>query len=277
MVRWRRDDDGSTTRAERTDVVAGEEPLEIRLDGASWLVTMRTPGDDVDLVHGLLLAEGLITHAAQVLRATYGPGVDPDGRLSYNVLDVVLDHAAGARSPDRDRQRAVHVSASCGICGTASLDALARTSAHPVTDSDLVVDLDALLSLPDRLREQQPLFARTGGVHAAALAVVREHGATLEVRATREDVGRHNAVDKVLGWALREGGVPLQGTVLQVSGRLSYELVQKAAMAGVPVLAAVGAPSAAAVQLAEESGITLLGFSRGRTVVGYTGTHRVRV
>jgi FdhD protein len=262
----RRRADGSTST--RPDTLAGEEPLEIRVDGEQWLVTMRTPGNDVDLVHGLLLAEGVITHPGQVRQATYGPGVDADGLLSYNVIDVVLDAAAGALAPEM-RDRAVYVSASCGVCGTSSIEAVARESHYPVADADLAVPLATLLALPATLRESQQLFDRTGGTHAAGLFV---DGATLCVR---EDVGRHNAVDKVLGWALREDRVPLRDGVLQVSGRLSYELVQKAAMAGVPVLAAVSAPSAAAVDLAEEVGMTVIGFSRGESLSVYSRADRV--
>lgn len=254
------------TRTSRPDTLAGEEPLEISLDGQRWLVTMRTPGDDVDLVHGLLLAEGVISRADQVLRVGYGPGVDAGGLLEYNAVDVRLGD--GARAPER-RERAVYTSASCGICGTSSIEALARTSSHPVANPGVRVRLATLLALPDRLRERQRLFDRTGGVHAAGLLLDDE------LVCVREDVGRHNAVDKVLGRALRDGLVPLTGAVLQVSGRLSYELVQKASMAGVPVLAAVSAPSAAAVELAEEVGMTVVGFSRGTSLSVYTRPDRV--
>ena len=254
------------TSSTRPDTLAGEEPLEIHVDGEQWLVTMRTPGSDVDLVHGLLLAEGVITRADQVRQVTYGPGVDADGLLSYNVIDVALD--AGARAPQL-RDRAVYVSASCGVCGTSSMEAVARESAYPPAEVALTVPVATLLALPDALRRQQPLFERTGGMHAAGLFV---DGAAVCVR---EDVGRHNAVDKALGWALREGRVPMNDGVLQVSGRLSYELVQKAAMAGVPVLAAVSAPSAAAVELAEEVGMTLVAFSRQHSLSVYSRADRV--
>lgn len=265
VVRFRAD--GTSTA--RADVVAGEEPLEIRLDGAPWLVTMRTPGSDVELVHGLLLAEGLITRADQIRGVSYGPGVEAGGLFSYNVVAVSLDHDAGALPPAPASGRAVYVSSSCGICGTSSMDAVARPTTYPVADVDLPVPLATLLALPDRLRAAQAVFDRTGGVHAAGLFV---DGEPLVVR---EDVGRHNAVDKVLGWALLHGRVPLHDAVLQVSGRLSYELVQKASTAGVPVLAAVSAPSGAAVELAEERGITLAGFSRGGSVVVYSRADRI--
>lgn len=258
--------DGTSTT--RPDTLAGEEPLEIVLDGDQWLVTMRTPGGDVDLVHGLLLAEGVITSADQVRRVTYGPGVEAGGLLEYNVVDVVLDGATGARATER-RERAVYVSGSCGICGTSSMESVARISSFPVADAELQVPLATLLSLPETLRGSQRLFDSTGGVHAAGLFV---DGVAVCVR---EDIGRHNAVDKVLGWALREGRVPLRDAVLQVSGRLSYELVQKAAMAGVPIIAAVSAPSAAAVELAEETGMTLIGFSRTASLSVYSRPDRV--
>lgn len=256
------------TSVARPDTLAGEEPLELRVAGEEWLVTMRTPGHDVDLVHGLLLAEGVITRAEQVQRITYGPAVDAGGLLEYNVVDVALDAAGGARAPER-RDRAVYVSGSCGICGTSSIEAVARTSRFPVADVDLSVPLAALLALPGTLRASQTLFDRTGGTHAAGLFVGGE------LVCVREDVGRHNAVDKTLGWALREGRVPLHDAVLQVSGRLSYELVQKAAMAGIPMVAAVSAPSAAAVELAEEAGMTLVAFSREDRLSVYSRPDRV--
>lgn len=257
------------TAVARPDTLAGEEPLEIRIDGESWLVTMRTPGCDVDLVHGLLLAEGLITRADQVHRVGYGPGVEAGGLLSYNVVEVTLDRSAGARPPDPHRTRAVYVSASCGICGVSSADAVARTSAFAVDDVALTVPLTVLLGLPDRLRAEQSLFDTTGGTHAAGLFV---GGRPVCVR---EDVGRHNAVDKAIGWALREGRVPLHDAVLQLSGRVSFELVQKASAAGIAVVAAVGAASAAAVDLADDLGITLVGFSRGESLTAYTRGDRI--
>jgi FdhD protein len=169
------------------------------------------------------------------------------------------------------RVRNVYTSSSCGVCGLASIDAVTTASAWPILAAGFVVDDVVLVALPDRLREQQRLFDSTGGVHAAALF---DGDGNLLV--LREDVGRHNAVDKVVGWALREGRLPLAGTVLQVSGRASFELVQKARMAGIPVLAAVSAPSSLAAELAEEAGITLLGFSRGAAFNVYAGAARVR-
>lgn len=256
----------------RADTLAGEEPMEIRVGGTPLSVTMRTPGDDFDLAVGFLLSEGVVWDGAHVAALSYGPGVNPDGSPSYNVVDVTL--AAGVALPDLSLERHVYTSSSCGICGTASIEAVTKTSRHPVTDDDLQVPLAELLALPDRLRAGQAMFDRTGGVHAAGLFVVGDDGAA-ELVCLREDVGRHNAVDKVLGWALRSGLLPLRRAVLQVSGRASFELVQKAQMAGVAVLAAVSAPSALAVDLAAQVGQTLVGFSRGSSLNVYAGSERV--
>lgn len=237
----------------RTDVLAGEEPLEIRVQGEAYAVTMRTPGDDFDLVFGFLFSEQIIARAEDVATLSYAGGVDPDGSRSYNVIDATL--ASGVSLPARSRN--VYTSSSCGVCGTASMEAIERSSAFDITADEVRVSTDVVLSLPDRLRAAQKLFGRTGGVHASGLFTPGG-----ELVCVREDVGRHNALDKVVGWALREGRLPLSGQLLQVSGRLSFELVQKAHLAGVPVLTAVGAPSALAVELAQESGITTCGFMR---------------
>ena len=255
--------------AERADTLVGEEPLEIRIDGTPFAVTMRTPGDDVDLVAGFLVSEGVVRAADDIVRMDYRGGVGATGERDYNVLDVRL--APGVAPPDPSRQRQVYTSSSCGVCGTASIDAVRTTSAFDVAADDVVVRLADLLALPGRLLDQQDVFGRTGGVHAAGLLDVAD-GALVCVR---EDVGRHNAVDKVVGWALREGRLPARGTVLQVSGRASFELVQKAAMAGIPVLSAVSAPSALAADLAAELGLTLVGFNRGTSLNVYTRPDRV--
>ncbi|MDD9208111.1 formate dehydrogenase accessory sulfurtransferase FdhD [Georgenia sp. 10Sc9-8] len=262
--------DGSRRR--RSDTLAGEEPLEVRVGGMSLSVTMRTPGDDVDLALGFLLSEGVLRSPDQVATVGYGPGVEADGTRSYNVVEVTL--AAGVPAPDLSLERRVYTSSSCGICGTSSIEAVRKTTRYDVADDDLRVPLAEVLSLPDRLRERQGVFDRTGGVHAAALFRVEDDGPA-ELLCVREDVGRHNAVDKVLGWALRTDLLPARRCVLQLSGRASFELVQKAQMAGVPVLAAVSAPSALAVDLAAEAGMTLMGFSRGDSVNVYTGGDRV--
>lgn len=252
----------------REDRLAGEEPLEIRLAGRAFTVTMRTPGDDFDLVAGFLVSEGVVAEAGEVVSLRYCAGVDEDGRQTFNVVEAQL--RADVVLPDTAMERHVYTSSSCGICGTASIDAVRKSARFDVHDDDGTVDLGVLASLPERLRRDQKLFDRTGGVHAAGL-----FSPDGELLCLREDVGRHNAVDKVVGWALRTGRLPLRGTVLQVSGRASFELVQKAHLAGIPVLAAVSAPSSLAADLAEEIGMTLVGFSRGQTLNCYTHPHRI--
>ncbi|GIG63757.1 FdhD protein [Phytomonospora endophytica] len=251
-------------RGFRADTLIVEEPLEIQLNGEPLSVTMRTPGDDVDLALGWLYAEGIITSFEDVVTAKHC--MDSD----LNVLDVRLrPHIA---VPDR-AGRGFTVSGACGTCGTSSLEALREVTAKavrwPIRDDAAPVDPVALTALPDRLRGSQKAFARTGGVHAAGLYA--PDGTELAVR---EDVGRHNAVDKIVGERLRAGALPLAGHVLMVSGRVGYEIVQKAAMAGIPVLAAVSAPSTLAVDLAAELGMTLVGFLRGDSMNVYTGTSR---
>ncbi|HEY0449953.1 formate dehydrogenase accessory sulfurtransferase FdhD [Actinophytocola sp.] len=255
-------------RSTRPDTVAAEEPLEIRLAGTPLAITMRTPGHDFDLVHGFLATEGVIAGAADVLGLRYCDSVDADGRNTYNVVDV--DLAPGVEPPDTALDRNFYTTSSCGVCGKASIDALRTRTTFDVAADDVRLPLEVLLALPDRLRAEQEVFEKTGGLHAAGLFT-----AAGELVALREDVGRHNAVDKVTGWALLDGRVPLGATVLMVSGRASFELVQKAAMAGIPVLAAVSAPSSLAVELAEEQGITLIGFLRGTSMNVYTGTQRI--
>ncbi len=261
----------------RPDRLAGEEPLEIRLEGRAWSVTMRTPGRDFDLVAGFLVSEGVVTGRDDIAEIGYGPGVNPDGTASFNIVEVRL--AAGVTPPDPARARQVYTSSSCGVCGTASIDAVRQTSVFDVAADPMRVDLPALLAMPDRLREAQRTFDTTGGTHAAGLFAIGPGGQNSrrpDLLDVAEDVGRHNAVDKVIGRALRDGGLPLTGTVLQVSGRASFELVQKARMAGIPALAAVSAPSSLAQELAAESGMLLAGFSRGRSVNVYAGSERVR-
>ncbi|MGH3492493.1 MAG: formate dehydrogenase accessory sulfurtransferase FdhD [Sciscionella sp.] len=254
----------------RPDSLAAEEPLEIRVNSSALAVTMRTPGDDVELAHGFLLSEGVLGSREDVDTARYCAGAAEDGRNSYNVLDVTL--APSVAAPAVGVQRNFYTTSSCGICGKAALDAVTLTTRFSPARDEVLVHTDTLAALPAALREQQRVFASTGGLHAAGL--FRSDGNPLVVR---EDVGRHNAVDKVLGWALLHDAVPLRGTVLMVSGRASFELVQKAAMAGVPVLAAVSAPSSLAVELAAEQGMTLLGFVRGHSMNLYTGQQRVHI
>jgi FdhD protein len=242
--------------------------MELRVDGRPLAVTMRTPGHDVELAHGFLLTEGVITAANELAAARYCDSVDDTGANTYNVLDVAL--APGVAPPETGVERNFYTTSSCGVCGKASLDAVRlRTRFSPAGDP-VRVDAATLYGLPDALREAQRIFESTGGLHAAGLFTT--DGTALVVR---EDVGRHNAVDKVLGWALLQGRVPASGCVLMVSGRASFELVQKAVMAGVPVLAAVSAPSSLAVELAVESGMTLVGFLRGTTMNVYAGPERI--
>lgn len=266
--------DGSPSALEfpvrhREDVLAVEEPLEIRLGSLSFSVTMRTPGDDFDLVAGFLVSEGVIWSPDQLISLRFCAGEDENGVQTFNVVEAQL-------RPDvvlPDTGRHVYTSSSCGICGTDSIEAVRKSSHFSPADDTLTVPVRTLASLPDKLREAQAVFEATGGVHAAGLFSIDDGAARL--LCLREDVGRHNAVDKVVGWALREQRLPLSGTVLQVSGRASFELVQKAALAGIPVLAAVSAPSSLAVELAESSGVTLAGFSRGSSLNVYTGGHRI--
>ncbi|GCD41594.1 formate dehydrogenase accessory sulfurtransferase FdhD [Streptomyces paromomycinus] len=255
----------------RPDTLVGEEPLEIRLGGRPLAVTMRTPGDDFALAAGFLVSEGVLGSDGELANIVYCAGATEDGSNTYNVVDVQL--APGVPVPDISLERNVYTSSSCGLCGKASLDAV-RTSARwhldPPADAAARITPATLTALPGRLRAAQRVFDRTGGLHAAAL--FDSDGELLDVR---EDVGRHNAVDKVVGRALQEGRLPLRDTVLMVSGRASFELVQKAVMAGIPALAAVSAPSSLAVDLAVESGLTLVGFLRGTSMNVYAGEERI--
>jgi FdhD protein len=254
-------------RRRRVDALAAEEPLELRVNGKALAVTMRTPGQDVELAHGFLLSEGVIGSSGDVSVARFCEGTGPDGMNTYNVLDIAL--AEGVPPPDTGVERNFYTTSSCGVCGKAALDAVKLKTRYSPALDEVRVTAEALTGFPDALRERQKVFESTGGLHAAGLFV---NGELLVVR---EDVGRHNAVDKVLGWAMLQNLVPLTGAVLMVSGRASFELVQKAAMAGIPVLAAVSAPSSLAVELAEEQGMTLVGFLRGDSMNVYTGGERV--
>lgn len=256
------------TSVSRPATLVVEEPLEIRVGGDPLTVTMRTPGSDVELAQGFLLTEGIIGHRDDVLTVRYCRGAGDDGVNTYNVLDVALAPHVSAPSPDLRRN--FYSTSSCGVCGKASLEAVKLISRHGPGDDPAQVGADTLSALPERLRAAQKVFATTGGLHGAALFTV--DGETLVVR---EDVGRHNAVDKVIGWALEADRIPLTGTVLLVSGRASFELTQKAVMAGIPVLAAVSAPSSLAVDLAGQSGLTLVAFLRGQSMNVYTRPDRI--
>ncbi|MCB5182945.1 formate dehydrogenase accessory sulfurtransferase FdhD [Streptomyces antimicrobicus] len=253
----------------RPDTLVAEEPLEIRLNGKPLAVTMRTPGDDFALAVGFLVSEGVLGATSDVRAVTYCEGATEDGANTYNVVNVQL--APGVPVPDITLERNVYTTSSCGLCGKASLDAVRTASRFPgLADDPVRVPAEVLGALPDRLREAQKVFDRTGGLHAAGL-----FSAEGELLDLREDVGRHNAVDKIVGRALQAGRLPLAGAVLLVSGRASFELAQKAVMAGVPVLAAVSAPSSLAVDLALETGLTLVGFLRGGDMNIYAGEHRI--
>jgi FdhD protein len=252
-------------RQVRLDDLVGEEPLEIRVGDAALAVTMRTPGDDFELAAGFLFTEGVLSSAAQIARIAYGRG--PDGTVSGNVVDVTL---SGGPVPDLQRlERHFVAASSCGICGKASIDAVRARALAPPT-GDLRIAPALLCRLPQQLRSAQQLFGRTGALHGAAL--FNTDGALLIVR---EDVGRHNAVDKLVGHAMLQTELPLSNRILLVSGRGGFEIIQKAVVAGVPFVACVSAPSSLAVQLAREMGLTLVGFLRDRRFVVYSGEARV--
>ncbi|ALE91350.1 formate dehydrogenase family accessory protein FdhD [Arthrobacter alpinus] len=257
-------------RVVREESLAVEEPLEVRLGHDSFSVTMRTPGDDFDLVAGFLVSEGIIFEPEQLISLRFCAGEDENGQQTFNVVEAQLRPDVAMPLPAAHRH--VTTSSACGICGTASIDAVRKSShfTRSAAVDEPFVSAAVLAALPDTLREQQKLFDKTGGVHAAGLFAPDG-----ELLSLREDVGRHNAVDKVVGAAFRDRQLPLGKTILQVSGRASFELVQKAAMAGVPMLAAVSAPSSLAVELAQEAGVTLVGFSRGNTLNVYTHPGRV--
>ena len=255
-------------RVTRPDVLAAEEPLEIRISGTPLAVTMRTPGADWDLVHGFLATEGVIRGSSDIRTLRYCDSVDDSGRNTYNVSDVEL--AEGVARPDAALTRNFYTTSSCGVCGKASIDAVTIESPYDLRSDSTPVNLDVVLQLPEKLRAAQQVFDKTGGLHAAAI-----FDAAGKLIVAREDVGRHNAVDKAIGAMVRENRLPLTGTILMVSGRASFELVQKALQAGIPTLAAVSAPSSLAADLADESGMTLIGFVRGSGCNVYTGQSRI--
>jgi len=254
----------------RPDSIAVEEPLELRVDGKPLAVTMRTPGHDVELAHGFLHTEGVIGSVDDIRDARYCDSRDDEGRNTYNVLDVGL--ALGVPPPVTGVERNFYTTSSCGVCGKASLDAVRLKTRYSPADDQVRIPYDVLVGLPDVLRARQQVFDRTGGLHAAGLFT-----ATGELLVVREDVGRHNAVDKVVGWAVLNNQIPARSCILIVSGRTSFELAQKAVMAGIPVLGAVSAPSSLAVDLADESGLTLAGFIRNGSMNVYTHPDRVDV
>ncbi|MEQ6899820.1 formate dehydrogenase accessory sulfurtransferase FdhD [Nocardioides sp. YIM 152588] len=258
--------DGAVTRV--SDALAVEEPMELRVDGRPLTVTMRTPGSDFDLAAGFLVSEGVVHSADQISAIRYCAGVDAEGRNTYNVVDVTL--SPGTPAPAPGLQRSFATTSACGVCGKTSLDEVHAATRYAVADDPVRIAPSTLATLPERLRTAQRVFDRTGGLHAAGLFT-----ADGRLLAADEDVGRHNAVDKVVGASLLAGRLPEAGRVLMVSGRASFELVQKALMAGIPILAAVSAPSSLAVDLAERNGMTLVGFLRGSSCNVYAGAERI--
>ena len=266
-------DVATSTASARPDTLTVEEPLELRVGGSPLTVTMRTPGHDIELVHGFLLSEGLIRSAEDVALARYCEGAVVSGESgfdenTYNVIDVTL--APGVAAPAASATRSFFTSSSCGVCGKASIEQLRAQSAYDVRSDATEIAAKVVADLPHALRAEQRSFDKTGGLHAAGLFTAEG-----ELLVVREDVGRHNAVDKVVGWSMLSGRLPGVGCVLVVSGRASFELTQKAIMAGIPCLAAVSAPSSLAVECAEDAGMTLLGFVRGTRLNVYAGGHRI--
>jgi FdhD protein len=262
--------DAGSSRTRR-DVVSVEEPMEIRLtlpaEGEHQVaVTMRTPGDDFELAAGFLYSEGLISRREDVVDLRYCVNVDPQ---EYNVVTVQL--RGGAAFDPASLTRNFYTSSSCGVCGKASLEAVEVKGCAPLPDGDLHFSPDVIRSLPGQLRERQAVFERTGGLHAAGLFAGDGTPGSI-----REDVGRHNAVDKIVGEAFLAGDLPLADRILTVSGRLSFEIMQKALAAGIPAVVAVGAPSSLAVDLARQFNMTLVGFTKPDGFNVYTGGFRIR-
>jgi FdhD protein len=258
--------------APSADLLAAEEPLGIRVGGTALTMTMRTPGDDIELTAGFLVSEAMARTPGDIAEIKLCDGTacghgDHDGL--GNIADVTL--AAGVTVSQGARRNFLTTSA-CGVCGKASIHDICVPPQAALAGDAARFEPATLALLPERLREAQRVFSSTGGLHAAGLFT-----AVGDLVAIREDVGRHNAVDKVVGWALLNGRLPLAGCVLLVSGRASFELVQKAVVAGIPLLAAVSAPSSLAVELADEAGLTLVGFLRGPSMNVYTGADRLSV
>ncbi|HET9401620.1 MAG TPA: formate dehydrogenase accessory sulfurtransferase FdhD [Candidatus Acidoferrales bacterium] len=255
VVEW---NDGSVRRVE--DCLAGEEPLEIRIGRRPLSVTMRTPGHDAELAAGFVFAEGIVESAEQIASIAEIPG-------AQNAVRVVLARGAGSHLSRARRNFAAN--SACGVCGKASIDQV-RARAKKLPAEGFRISAGVLCSLPDRAKSEQAVFGRTGGLHAAALFTAEGKLIVL-----REDIGRHNAVDKVIGWAVLQRRLPLSNCAVLASGRGGFEIVQKAVVAGIPVVACVSAPSSLAVQLARRSGQTLVGFLRGKRFVIYSGEERV--
>ncbi len=247
----------------RVDDVATEEALEIRVEGELLAVAMRTPGHDAELAAGWVLSEGIVSRGDEIADIVTRPGDDPRAAM----VDVMLRHPAGFEAAKY--RRAALSNASCGVCGAASVEQALKS--FPKIDSAFLISANVISLLPDRLRASQPTFQRTGGLHACGL-----FDGEGNLLALREDVGRHNALDKLLGWALLAGKIPLSESVLLLSGRVSFEMVQKALAAGIPILVAIGAPSSLAIDAARLGGLTLAGFLRGSSFNVYSGEKKVR-
>jgi len=255
----------------KQDCLAAEEPLEIRVGEHPLTVTMRTPGHDRELAAGFLFTEGLVSRRKEIRDLAATEEADRASGADSNRANVVQVELAPECGFDPEKMRRhFFATSSCGICGKASIDTV-RSRGLRAANLNFRVDAELLAALPDRMRASQAVFGRTGGLHAAALVDANGNSMVL-----REDIGRHNAVDKVIGWALLEDRIPLSETVLFVSGRGGFEIVQKAIVAGLPVVACVSAPSSLAVQLAREFQLTLAGFLRGRRFVIYAGEERIR-
>jgi FdhD protein len=263
--------DGAAAAAvPQADLLAAEEPLGIRVDGTALTITMRTPGDDIELAAGFLVSEAIVRSPGDIteIKLCDGTSCGHGGHDGMgNIVDVSL--ARGAAITPGARRNFMTTSA-CGVCGKTSIEDICVLPPAALSADTTAFPPQVLTRLPDRLRQAQRVFARTGGLHAAGLFT-----SSGELIAVREDVGRHNAVDKLVGWALLQDRLPLAGCALLVSGRASFELVQKAVLAGIPLLAAVSAPSSLAAELAQETGLTLVGFLRGPSMNVYTGAHRI--
>jgi FdhD protein len=265
---WTIDHDRGRIRA---DHLATEEPMEIRLitHGArrTVAVTMRTPGNDFELAAGFLHGEGVISSREEIAQISYC--VDVDAAQQYNIVNVTLRHDA---APDlAPLERHFSITSACGVCGKATIDALQLRDC-PVIQPGPEIPVGVLYGLPGKLQQAQGVFQKTGGLHAAAL-----FDATGQLLALREDVGRHNALDKLVGWALMEGKLPLSQCILLVSGRTSFEILQKSVAAGIPIVCAISAPSSLAVDLARQFGITLVGFLRDERCNVYTSRERIAI
>ncbi|GGH63978.1 formate dehydrogenase accessory sulfurtransferase FdhD [Rothia aerolata] len=256
-------EDGSFTVNKRSDNVTAEEPLQIRMGGQTITTTMRTPGHDLELTHGFLHSEGLIKSAEDVVNARYCAGaVGPNGENTYNTLDV--QQSLFVKAPTLDNLRLTTTNSACGVCGSTSIETIMDKRYREITPVKLKPEL--ILQLPQKLRENQKMFKKTGGIHAAA--AFESDGTHL---VTREDIGRHNAADKVIGHLMLEDTLDKPGRILVMSSRASFELVQKAIMAGFSALIAVSAASSLAIELAEEAGLTLVAFARDDRFNIYSG------